>query len=121
MTRIDAVAVEFAWTPGRDDHRARKKYREPKRIIFSASFRRNREYAHRSRLAFLSDQKPNAGGMIEDWNIQADCFPGQHLDHEARRAGPAAGGAADFVVIGLIPEHAAELILRNRQTHELQG
>ena len=77
--------------------------------------------AYCSRLRFGSHQKPNACRVIENRDVQADSFPGQHLDHETRGPGTTAGRAAYLVVIGLIAEHAAEPILRNRQTHELQG
>jgi hypothetical protein len=121
VPRIDAVAVELARPPGGDDHCAGKKHDEAKRIVCSSPFRRDSEDAHRPRFAFRSHQKPNARRVIENRDVQADRFPGQHLDHETGGSGSAAGGAAYLVVIGLIAEHAAEPILRDRQTHELQG
>jgi hypothetical protein len=59
--------------------------------------------------------------MIEDRDVQADRFPRQNLDHETGGSGAAAGRATDLVVIGLIAEHATESILRDGQTHELEG
>ena len=67
------------------------------------------------------DENAHAGRVVEDRDIEPDRLPGQHLDHEARGARTAARGAADLVMVGLIAQHAAETVLRDRQSHELQG
>ena len=67
------------------------------------------------------DQEADAGRVVEDRHVQPDRFFRQHLHHEARRTRAAARRAADLVVVGLIAQHAPEPILRDRQSHELQG
>ena len=59
--------------------------------------------------------------MIEDRNLEPYRFLREGLDHQARRARTAARRAAHFVVIRLVAQHAAEPVLRYRQSHELQG
>ena len=59
--------------------------------------------------------------MIDDRHIEPDGFSRQRLHHEARGARAAARCAAYLVMVGLIAQHAAQAILRDRQSHELQG
>ena len=66
------------------------------------------------------DEKPDAGRVVEDRNVEADRLAGQDLHHQPGGARPAARGAADFVVVGLIAQNAAKPVLRQRQAQELQ-
>ena len=59
--------------------------------------------------------------MVEDRDVEADRFPRQRLNHQTRGARSATRRPADLIVVRLVAQHAAEAILRDRQTHELQG
>ena len=58
--------------------------------------------------------------MVEDRHVEPQRFARQRLHHQSRGARAATRRAADLVVIGLIAQHAAESVERQRQAQELQ-
>ncbi len=62
----------------------------------------------------------HADCAVDHGDAEARRFLGERLDHQARGARPATGGAARLVVVGLVAQRGAEAVVRDRQSHELQ-
>ena len=92
--------------------------REPERISASGA------WAHRQRSDYAAlrhrrDEKPDAGRVIENRDVEPDRLAGQHLHHQARGSGPATRRASDLVMVRLIAQNAAKSVLGYWQPHEL--
>ena len=109
---IDAVAIEFAGAAGRNDDRLAQKDRQAVRIFGGSALWRHRQHADRASLSARGDEETDGRCVVEYRDVEADRLPRQNLNHQPRRAGPAARRASDLVVIGLVAQSAAEPVLR---------
>ena len=89
MLGVDAVAIEFAGSAGRDDEVSASDDGKPERVLGSAIRCMKCEQTGDPPRFVAGHQNLGADTTIQDRHAETRRFLSEHLDHQPRRARPA--------------------------------